>query len=307
MKSSRHYMGCRRFEILITVVVLVVGAFRFRAVVRAAWGALVFGSRLRCSVWSSFGCCDRRAGLGFILWSRPTPLALIVWLLWVGLSLHPLLLHGTVAARVVILGACRAPRAARLTARAVPTPIWLAVGLDALPVAALVIRSWPAVSLLSVWEKVKKILCWSNHALTTCLSVNSHLKAYAFTCLQLFSVHPHLTRNQKKRWWPWTWSFLWKTVADAQTGAKNEIKCIDIRPENIFQKDFKNIYHNTKNQTKKTMNPINPLAFFGFTLLLGSWSSFLIITVIISPSFTRSEMQDNICSEYLMCLVQQSK
>lgn len=58
-------------------------------------------------------------------------------------------------------------------------------------------------------------------------------------------------------------------MVDAQAGAKNEIKCIDIRPENIFQKDFKNIYHNT-NRTKKTMNLFNPLAFFGFTLLLGS-------------------------------------
>lgn len=35
--------------------------------------------------------------------------------------------------------------------------------------------------------------------LRTCFSVNFHLKVYAFTCLQLFSVHPHLKRTPKKR------------------------------------------------------------------------------------------------------------
>lgn len=137
------------FEDLIAVVI-VVGGFRFRGVVRAPWRALVVGSLFRPPVWSS----GRRTGPGLIFRSWPTPLALIVRLLRVGLPLHPPLLNWTVAAGVVILRACRATRAARLTARAVPSSsIWLAIGCNALPVAALLLRSWPAVSLLSELKK----------------------------------------------------------------------------------------------------------------------------------------------------------
>lgn len=138
---------------LITVVGLIVGALRLRAVVRAAWRTLIVWSRLRCSVWSSLGSWDGWARLGFIFWTRPAPLALVVWLLRVGLPLHPSLLHWTVTARVVIIGSRRPPRATRLTAGAVPAPIGLAVRRNALPVLPLVFGSWPAVSL-SVWEKV---------------------------------------------------------------------------------------------------------------------------------------------------------
>ena len=142
-------------------VVIVVGGFAFRAVVRVAWGAVVRAARgalvvwscLRCPVRPSVGGCDRGAGPGLVVRSRPTPLALVVRLLRVGLPLHPPPLHRTVAARVVV-GACRAPGASCLAARAVPTSVGLAVGGNALPVVALVIRSWTAVSLLSVWEKV---------------------------------------------------------------------------------------------------------------------------------------------------------
>lgn len=177
-----------RFEDLIAVVVLIVGAFGFWAVVRAARRALVVWSRFGSPVWSSVGRRNGRSGPGLVVWSRPTPLALIVRLLRVGLPLHPPLLHWTVAARVVVFGACRAPRAvcrapraACLTARAVPTSIWFAVRRNALPVAALVIRPWTAFSLVSVWEKVNSF----TNAVSACFSGNSHFKV--FKLLPVFS------------------------------------------------------------------------------------------------------------------------
>lgn len=44
-----------------------------------------------------------------------------------------------------------------------------------------------------------------------------------------------------------------------------------------------------KSRTKTTTDLFKLLALFGFTLLLGSWRSFLFITVISSLSFSRSE------------------
>lgn len=189
-------------EDLITVVIIV-GGFAFRAVVRAAWGALVVWPCLRSPVWSPVGRCDGGTRPGLIVGSWLTPLALIVRLLRVRLPLHPPLFHWTVAAWLIVLRARRAsraacfaagaPRAAGLTARAVPTSIGLTVRRNTLPVVTLVIRSWATVSLMSVWVKVSlSIFC--------CFSVNCQIKVHALTCLQLFSGHPRLKRTQRRRW-----------------------------------------------------------------------------------------------------------
>ena len=181
------------------VAVVVVGAFGFGGVVRATRGALVSWSHLRSSVW----CRDGWTRPGVIVWSRPTPLALVVWLLRVGLALHPPLLHRAVAARVVLPRARRAPRAAGLAARLVPTAIRLVptsvrvtVRSNALCVASLVIRSWTTVSLLSVRESAPFNWQFPAHVWVWLWA------QWVFTFLQLFSVHPHLKMIQRRRLWP---------------------------------------------------------------------------------------------------------
>lgn len=121
---------------LVAVLVLVVGGLRLRAVVGATRGPLV-RRRLGRSVRAPVRRRGGGSGPGLVVRAGAAPLALVVGLLRVGLPLHPPLLHGPVAARVVLVRAGGAARAAGLAARAVPAAVRLAVGGDALPVAAL--------------------------------------------------------------------------------------------------------------------------------------------------------------------------
>lgn len=192
-----------RFWVLVTVIVgSIIGAFGFRSVVWAAWGALVVRRWFRCSVWPSLRCWGRGARLGFVLRCGAALLALIVWLLWVRLALHSSLLHRTIAARVISPGAFGTPWAFCLTAWTVSPPIWFAVGRNSLSVdGSIFVRVWAALSLLSVGKK-KKLISLSSE-LWNKSRFELKVTLETFTRPQLFSVHPHL-KNQRTKWWPWT-------------------------------------------------------------------------------------------------------
>ena len=116
----------------------------FWSIVGAAWGAR------RRARFRARGC-GRWAWPGLVLRPRAAPLALVIRLLWVRLLLHSLPLHWTFAAWVATR-VSRALGASSVAARAVPAPVGLTVGGDALLVAALIIRAWTTVSGVSGWS-----------------------------------------------------------------------------------------------------------------------------------------------------------
>lgn len=109
----------------------------------------------------------------------------------------------------------------------------------------------------------------------------------SFTCLQLFSVHPHRMRIPRTRWWPWTWSCLWEKVAVALAETEqNATKSPIVKKQHCAKQ------RQRRKETSKYLSDL--LALFRLPLFFGLRRSLLVVAVV-SPSFVGSGTQVDTC------------